>query len=185
MKKKITITNEFHHAETYVWAYDVDEDNNDLLKGRYQISNRQYESMWDRLCGGSDCGCGIVCTDTDGNIYDFDLVPAMNVIGHQAGNCEFTPKDPPTTYCKKCLKIIAVLPTQKYTYDDPNGVCHECNMLHNQPIAKAEGTDTTRQDKMCIRLGDGQHVCSDCMSAEYPDMDNPETGWVLAFCDYC
>ena len=45
--------------------------------------------------------------------------------------------------------------------------------------------ETTRQNKMCIRLGDGLHVCSDCLSAAYPDMDSPETGWELAFCDYC
>ena len=71
-----------------------------------------------------------------------------------------------------------------------DGDCQTCSLgnydrdCQNQPITKAEGTDTTRQDKMCIRLGDGQHVCSDCMSVAYPDMDSPETGWVLAFCDY-
>ena len=86
-----------------------------------------------------------------------------------------------------------------------DGDCQTCSLgnydrdCQDQPITKAEGTgtdtpaeevravqvETTRQNKMCIRLGDGLHACSDCLSAAYPDMDNPETGWELAFCDYC
>ena len=90
MKKKITITNKFHNTATCVWAHDVDEDNNDLPKGCYQINHRQYAEMWKRVCGIFFCHCQIECTDAEGNAYNWWPVPAMNTIGYYLGNYEFT-----------------------------------------------------------------------------------------------
>ena len=97
MKKKITITNKFHNTATCVWAHDVDEDNNDLPKGCYQINHRQYAEMWKRVCGSFFCHCQIECTDAEGNAYNWWPVPAMNTIGYYLGNYEFTLRE--SVYC--------------------------------------------------------------------------------------
>ena len=93
MKKKITITNKFHNTSTYVWAHDVDEDNNDLPKGCYQINHRQYADMWGRLCGSTTCHCGIEGTDAEGNCYSCWPVPGP----YTTGNYEFALRE--SVYC--------------------------------------------------------------------------------------
>ena len=35
-----------------------------------------------------------------------------------------------------------------------------------------------------IRLGNGSLICADCLGQEYPDMQEPVTGWRLGPCHY-
>jgi len=34
------------------------------------------------------------------------------------------------------------------------------------------------------RLGDGTLICSDCLSKQYPDKEQPNSGWELGVCHY-